>query len=92
MNRPEIIKEFAKRYGYTQSQSGIIFDQIYEFIFDTLCNGGTINMHGLLSLGVRTSKERNGINPYTLEHIKIPSKRVPACVFGKALKRALRTE
>ena len=52
--------------------------------------GDSVLLTGFGKFEVRTRAARTGINPKTLEKIKLPATKVPAFKPGKALKSAVK--
>lgn len=89
MTKPELVKDFAAKYGYTQASIFDLYDQIREYIMDTLADGEEIVITGVFKLGTKQRAERVGRNPSTLEEYPIRAARVPVIKFGEALKAAV---
>lgn len=89
MTKPDIIKAFSEKYDYTRKESVKIFEDVTNFIVETLKDGESIDLYGILKMGTEMRRERIGVNPSTQERIVIPAKRTPYCRFGNALKETI---
>lgn len=92
MNKPELINKFSNEYGYTKAETAAILNNISDFIIKMFLQGESIDIYGILKMGIKERKERIGSNPVTHEKITIPSKKIPYCKFGATVREALLPE
>ena len=85
MLKKDLIERIAAT-GITKKQASLALDATLEAIADSLKDGDPVLLTGFGKFEVRTRAARTGINPKTLEKIKLPSSKVPAFKAGKALK------
>ncbi|MBP5204642.1 HU family DNA-binding protein [bacterium] len=85
MLKKDLIEKIAAT-GITKKQASLALDATLDAIADSLKDGDPVLLTGFGKFEVRTRAARTGINPKTLEKIKLPSSKVPAFKAGKALK------
>jgi len=90
MLKKDLIDKVASDAGLTKKQAGAALDSVLEAITGALKKGDSILLTGFGKFEVRTRAARTGINPKTLEKIKLPATKVPAFKPGKALKSAVK--
>ncbi|MBD3195594.1 MAG: integration host factor [Candidatus Lokiarchaeota archaeon] len=85
MNKKSLVKEMAAQNGLTQKKNKAVVDAIIEIANEELGNGGSIKLVNFGTFKVVQRKERQGINPQTLEKMTIPAKQVVKFKAGKGL-------
>ncbi len=90
MLKKDLIDRVASDAGLTKKQAGAALDSVLEAITGALKKGDSVLLTGFGKFEVRTRAARTGINPKTLEKIKLPATKVPAFKPGKALKSAVK--
>ena len=90
MLKKDLIDKVASDAGLTKKQAGAALDSVLEAITGALKKGDSVLLTGFGKFEVRTRAARTGINPKTLEKIKLPATKVPAFKPGKALKSAVK--
>ncbi len=90
MLKKDLIDKVASDAGLTKKQAGAALDSVLEAISGALKKGDSVLLTGFGKFEVRTRAARTGINPKTLEKIKLPATKVPAFKPGKALKSAVK--
>lgn len=90
MLKKDLIDRVASDAGLTKKQAGAALDSVLEAISGALKKGDSVLLTGFGKFEVRTRAARTGINPKTLEKIKLPATKVPAFKPGKALKSAVK--
>ena len=89
MTKADLIDRVANEAELTKRHAGEIVDLILDEISGALKKGDRVALTPFGSFVVRARKAREGRNPKTGEKIKIPARKVPAFVSGKALKEAV---
>ena len=89
MTKADLVDAVARESEVSKRQAGEIVEFILDEIKGALLTGDRVALTPFGSFVVRTRKAREGRNPKTGETIKIPARRVPAFVAGKALKDAI---
>jgi DNA-binding protein HU-beta len=89
MLKKDLIDRIAAT-GLTKKQAGDALDATLEAIEEALAKGDSVLLTGFGKFEVRTRAARMGINPKTLEKIKLPETKVPAFKAGKGLKAAVK--
>ena len=100
-----VVPKNSKTFQYTQSElldtmtnflgfekrkvTKEFYDSFSSMIQASLKSGYKIVLPGLGKLQVKKTKARMGINPKTMEQIKIPAKRKVAFTVAKVLKEAV---
>jgi DNA-binding protein HU-beta len=89
MLKKDLIDRIAAT-GLTKKQAGDALDATLEAIEEALAKGDSVLLTGFGKFEVRTRAARMGINPKTLEKIRLPETKVPAFKAGKGLKAAVK--
>jgi nucleoid DNA-binding protein len=89
LTKADLIDTVADEGELSKRQAGQIVDLILDEIKSALQKGDRVALTPFGSFVVRTRRAREGRNPKTGERIKIPTRKVPAFVSGKALKEAV---
>ena len=89
MTKAEIVDSVATESELTKRQATEIVDLILDEITSALQKGDDVALTPFGRFKVRNRKAREGRNPKTGAKIKIPARKVPAFVAGKALKEAI---
>ena len=90
MNKADLIEEVRSETGLAKRASREAVGAIVDAITDALARGDRITLVGFGTFRVVTRKARAGRNPQTGGTIRIPAKKVPKFVAGKALKEKVR--
>lgn len=86
MNKEELIEKVAKVTGLPKTKINETLDAITNAITDGLKKGERVALAGFGIFAVAKRKARMGINPKTMQKIKIAAKKVPVFKAAKALK------
>ncbi|HOV29827.1 MAG TPA: HU family DNA-binding protein [Candidatus Dojkabacteria bacterium] len=89
MLKKDLVDKIAS-VGLTKKQAAAALDATLEAIADSLKSGEPVLLTGFGKFEVRTRAARTGINPKTLEKIKLPATKVPAFKAGKALRAVVK--
>jgi len=75
--------------GLTKKQAAEAFDEIFNFLSDSLADGERVQIAGFGAFSTSERKERQGLNPHTRETITIPASKSVRFKPGKGLKDAV---
>lgn len=89
MTKAELIDNVAAEADITKRQTSEIVELIFTEIRTALQKGDRVALTPFGNFVVRQRKAREGRNPKTGATIKIPARKVPAFVAGRALKEAV---
>lgn len=89
ITKSDIVASVAEKLGIPKTQAKKVLDAMVEVMIENIANGVKVNLTGFGAFELRESKARYGINPRTLERIRIPAATRPAFRAGAALKRAI---
>lgn len=89
MTKAEIVTSVADECELSKRQATEIVDLVLDEITSALQKGDEVALTPFGRFKVRNRKAREGRNPKTGAKIKIPARKVPAFVAGKALKEAV---
>jgi nucleoid DNA-binding protein len=89
MTKADLVDALAGESELTKRKAGEIVEFVLEEIMSTLKKGERVALTPFGTFVVRSRKAREGRNPKTGEAIRIPARKVPAFVAGKALKEAV---
>lgn len=90
MNKAEMVEKVAKDAGLTKASAAAAVESIIDGIKKALKKGGTVSFVGFGTFKTAQRKARTARNPRTGAAIKIPKRRVPRFVPGKAFKDAVK--
>lgn len=90
MNREELIKGYAAKYGVTKKSTAEMFNCVIEYIAELLKNGEEVYLTGLCKFGTYLKKSKKARNFQTGELIELPPRVVPYCRFSEMLKDDLK--
>ena len=84
-NKKSLVKVMSEINGFTQVKNKKVIDAIISIAQKELGEGGEIKLVNFGTFKVVQRKERNGINPQTLQPMVIPAKKVVRFKAGKDL-------
>ncbi len=90
MLKKDVVNAVAASAGLTKRQAAAAVEAMLDAIREALANGESVMFTGFGKFDVRTRSARQGINPQTLQPIKLPASKVPAFKAGKSLKQAVK--
>ena len=90
MLKKDLVQRIADVTGITKKQSAAALEAVLEGITESLQAGEPVLLTGFGKFEVRTRAARKGINPKTMEEIRLPETKVPAFKAGKTLKTAVK--
>jgi DNA-binding protein HU-beta len=88
MNKKSLVQAMSKINGFTQVKNKLVVDTIIAIANQELGKGGSIKLVNFGTFKVVQRKERNGVNPQTLEKMVIPAKKVVKFKAGKGLAQS----
>ena len=86
LNKQALIQMLAKQEKISVAEASRRLDSVLHVIKVGLKKHKKINLVGYFQLVIKKRKARKGINPKTLEKIKIPAKNVIVFKAGKTFK------
>lgn len=89
MNKSELINVVSDKAGITKKVAGEAVEATLSAIQEALAEGERVTLVGFGTFEVRDRKQREGVNPSTMERITIPATKVPAFKPGKTLREAV---
>jgi integration host factor subunit beta len=90
MTKSALIEKVAQRVdGFTQKQTEIIVETVFESIKEALRKGDKIEIRGFGNFKLKERSARTARNPKTGETVAVGEKRVIRFKAGKALREAL---
>lgn len=89
MSKTELVEIIASKAGLTKADAARALDATIEGITEGLVKEGKVALVGFGTFSAKTRAAREGINPLTKEHLKIPAKTVASFKAGSKLKDAL---
>jgi len=90
MNKAQLVARIAKDTGLTKADTTRMLDAFLDVVTRTLRKGEKATLVGFGVFGVAKRRARTGRNPRTGAPIRIPARRLPRFIPGKALKAAVR--
>jgi len=89
LTKADIVSSVASDAKISRREAGEIVDLVFDEIRSALQKGDEVALTPFGRFKVRQRKAREGRNPKTGATIKIPARKVPAFVAGRALKDAV---
>lgn len=87
MNKTALIQEVSEQFDtISKKDMDKIISCVFEKMIDTLSAGDTLEIAGFGKFIVNERKERMGINPVTMERIRIPVSKYVKFTSSKSLK------
>lgn len=87
MNKTALIQEVSEQFDtISKKDMDKIVSCVFEKMIDTLSAGDTLEIAGFGKFIVNERKERTGINPVTMERIRIPASKYVKFTSSKSLK------
>lgn len=87
MNKTALIQEVSEQFDtISKKDMDKIISCVFEKMIDTLLAGDTLEIAGFGKFIVNERKERMGINPVTMERIRIPASKYVKFTSSKSLK------
>jgi len=89
MTKSDLINKLAVAHNITPSQARKIVDMFFDTMIEALKEEERIDIRGFGSFEIRHYESYEGVNPRTMEKIKVPPKKLPFFKAGKDLKKRL---
>lgn len=86
MTKTELIAVVADKTGLKKKDAENAVSTVLDVIGDRLSAGEKVQLVGFGTFEVKERAERDGINPFTGEAIKIAASKRPSFTAGKALR------
>ncbi len=86
MTKTDLIALVAESATITKKDATKAVDAIFDGIGEALKKGEKVQLVGFGTFSVKERAERDGLNPRTMEPIKIAASKTPSFKAGKALK------
>ncbi len=88
--KAELISAIADMAGTSKKDSEAVLQAFIDTVTKTLSKGETVTLAGFGTFSVTQRQAREGVNPRTLEKIKIAATKTPKFKAGKKLKDAVK--
>jgi DNA-binding protein HU-beta len=90
LHKSGIIKLAAARTVFTYTETERVLNAFFLLIYETLSEGGTVNISGFGKFRVHETKGSMGVNPRNpTEPMIRPSRKTPKFTAGEAMKKAV---
>lgn len=89
LTRARIVERLHHRVGLTRSEAGLLVDDVFRILCDTLEGGEQVKISGFGVFQVRAKAPRRGRNPATREALIIGQRRVLTFKPSGVLRRRL---
>lgn len=86
MNKAELAKKVEEATGFSNENSKMMVETVFDEIANALSAGEIIKIPGFGIFDIKTRDARKGVNPATGEEIDIPERKVVAFHPAKALR------
>lgn len=90
-NKSQLIEELAAINGITRSACEQYLNSLIHFIYETLKDGGKVNISGFGQFSTSYRAPRVGVNPRNpSQRITVPERNQPKFVAGEGFKSAVK--
>lgn len=86
MTKAELIAAVAEKTNSSKVSADAAVNAMVDIIVDAIANGDKVTITGFGTFEPKERKERECVNPKTLEKIKVKATVVPAFKAGKSFK------
>ena len=90
MTKQDLVAGAAQSAGVTKKAAGEVLEAMLGLITKSLKKGESVTITGFGTFRVSERAARTGVNPRTMEKIKIPAMKLPVFKAGKSLKDSVR--
>ncbi len=91
MNKSDLIEQLAARLSVTYTEAERMLNTFINLTYETLRNGGKVNISGFGQFSVSHRHPRIGVNPRNpSQKIQIPELNTPKFRAGEAFKDAVK--
>ncbi|GIV98506.1 MAG: transcriptional regulator [Herpetosiphonaceae bacterium] len=90
MQKSRFIAEVAERASVSKKDARHIIETMLDVIRERLQQGDKVVLTGFGTFEVRSRQERQGVNPKTGEHMRIPATKTPGFSASNSLKTKVR--
>ncbi|MEY2985800.1 MAG: hypothetical protein RJB24_29 [Candidatus Parcubacteria bacterium] len=88
--KAELVSAVAEMAGTSKKDAEAVLQAFLDVVTKTLSKGDTVTLAGFGTFSVTQRQAREGVNPRTLEKIKIAATKTPKFKAGKKLKDAVK--
>jgi DNA-binding protein HU-beta len=88
--KAELVSAIADVAGTSKKDSEAVLQAFIDVVTKTLSKGEDVTLAGFGTFSVTQRQARDGVNPRTLEKIKIAATKTPKFKAGKKLKDAVK--
>jgi DNA-binding protein HU-beta len=88
--KAELVSAIADMAGTSKKDSEAVLQAFLDVVTKTLSKGDDVTLAGFGTFSVTQRQARDGVNPRTLEKIKIAATKTPKFKAGKKLKEAVK--
>jgi DNA-binding protein HU-beta len=88
--KAELVSAVAEMAGTSKKDAEAVLQAVLDVVTKTLSKGETVTLAGFGTFSVTQRQAREGVNPRTLEKIKIAATKTPKFKAGKKLKEAVK--
>lgn len=89
LKRNDIVERLMLK-GYTKKDAGVILDDVFGVITESLVSGEGVQIYGFGTFDVKECAPRETVDFQSKERIVIPAYKAPKFTAGKLLKRAVK--
>jgi DNA-binding protein HU-beta len=88
--KAELVSAVSEMAGTSKKDAEAVLQAFLDVVTKTLSKGDTVTLAGFGTFSVTQRQAREGVNPRTLEKIKIAATKTPKFKAGKKLKDAVK--
>ncbi|MGA1047520.1 MAG: HU family DNA-binding protein [Minisyncoccia bacterium] len=88
--KAELVSAISEMAGTSKKDAEAVLQAFLDVVTKTLSKGDTVTLAGFGTFSVTQRQAREGVNPRTLEKIKIAATKTPKFKAGKKLKDAVK--
>ena len=86
MTKADLVNTIIKTVGFSNKESTMIIDTVFELMKTTLVKGEQVKISGFGTFNVVERAPRTARNPRTGEEVKIPARKLPVFKPSREIK------
>ena len=87
MTKADLVNAIIKTVGFSNKESTMIVDTVFELMKTTLVKGEQVKISGFETFNVRSKNSRMGRNPQTGDSMELPARNVLKFTASPVLKK-----
>ncbi len=89
LKKKEMVERLAAK-GYTKKDAGVVIDDLFDMIVESLLDGNDVCIHGFGTFAIKEVAARESVKVNTQERIIIPAFKTLKFIPGDVLKNSIK--